>query len=109
MAMGALVAVASRPSRARAVSVCAPGAAPFQIVENGAVASIPRLTPSAKNSTLLTLPSGSLAFAEIVIGCPTPMVAPLAGEAMEMLGGRFVEAAPPGEGADAVQLTGSLA
>src|SRR3954451_14320702 len=79
MVLAALVVVAPRLSVARAVSVYEPGATPVQSYVYGAVVSSPSLADPLKNSTLLTVPSESVALAasETVAGAVN--AAPFAG------------------------------
>src|SRR2546426_379538 len=83
----AVAAVLPAASRATAVRMCAPAeaSAVFQLVAYGAVVtSAPRLAPSSMNCTPTT-PTLSVALAEIVT--VPAIVAPGAGEEMEMVGG----------------------
>jgi hypothetical protein len=61
----------------------------LQIKEYGALVSVARRVEPSRNSTLVTLPSGSLAVAVTVMVGFQAKTAPLAGEVMLTVGGAF--------------------
>ncbi|KAG1486975.1 hypothetical protein G6F53_013852 [Rhizopus delemar] len=74
-------------SAATARSVWLPALALAQLAAYGALVAMPSELPSRKNSTLATLPSGSLALAVTFTVLPALKVAPLAGEVRLTNGG----------------------
>src|SRR6188472_1505055 len=89
MLTAALVVTAPALSLARTVSTCLPDATFGHVNEYGAVVARPSTVVPSRNSTCVTLPSGSLALAVIVIVALFGKTAPAAGEVMLAVGGRF--------------------
>src|SRR2546426_1019390 len=83
------VAGAPRLSVATAVREYVPAGALLHEKPSGAVVASPSLVPPWKNSTLATLPSTSVAVAEIGMFAGAVNVAPLAGLVMLTAGGLF--------------------
>lgn len=92
MVMVAVLVVALLLSVATARRVWLPALALAQLAAYGALVATPSVLPSRKNSTLATLPSGSLAVAVTFTVLPALKVAPLAGEVRLTTGGWL---APP--------------
>lgn len=67
MLTGELVVAAPELSVARAYSVWLPDATFFQVKEYGAAVSVASTVVPSRKSTFVTLPSGSLAVADIVM------------------------------------------
>jgi hypothetical protein len=76
-------------SVALAVSEYEPGPAFDQVKRNGAAVTAPSREPLAKNSTLLIVPSGSVAFAVIEMVAGAVNVLPFVGEVILTVGGVF--------------------
>jgi hypothetical protein len=62
--------------------------ADFIVYEYGAAVLSPSFVDPLKNSTFFICPSGSLAFAFIVISAPVVNFAPYGGDAIEITGGK---------------------
>ena len=90
--MAAEVVDAESSSVAIAVREWTPWGALCQRNENGGIVSVPSEPPFAKNSTEVTEPSESLAFADTVTSAGVVKVEPSAGAEIETDGGVL----PPG-------------
>src|ERR1017187_3329942 len=88
---GAEVVVAPRLSESTAVTVCKPSAKPNGPIETvyGLVVRLPSDTSPSKNWTFVTLPSGSLAEAWMVMVSVLPKLELSGGLVMVTLGGTF--------------------
>src|SRR5438067_1643234 len=91
MPTGLLVVTAPALSVARAVRTWLPGGTFFHVNEYGTLVSWPSTVVPSRNSTFVTLPSGSLAVALTVIVGFHANVAPFAGDVMLAVGGMFPE------------------
>src|SRR5437762_1538317 len=87
MLTAAEVVAAPKLSVALAVIECVPAATLLQVMLYGAAVSVPIKLLSPKKSTLVTVPSGSVAVALIEIVAGAVKVAPLAGEVTLTTGG----------------------
>src|ERR1035438_7775687 len=89
MCTGAEVPVTPRLSEATAVTVCKPSAKPNAPIETlyGLVVRLPSDTSPSKNWTFVTLPSGSLADAPMVMVSVLPKLKLSGGLVMVTLGG----------------------
>ena len=77
-------------SVARADSVCVPVTAVLQVAEYGAATAVATIVPPSRNSTLVTMPSLSVAVAASAIRDPAPKLAPADGAVNDTVGAMLV-------------------